>query len=55
MYIVLQEPGTNAEISKFAAERHVNFPMFAKINVNGDDASPLWKYMKSKANFLGLK
>jgi len=27
---------------------NVKFDMFAKINVNGDQADPLWKYLKSK-------
>lgn len=46
MHIILQEPGTNAEIAKFAKKKNVKFPMFSKINVNGNDASPLWKYLK---------
>lgn len=39
-----QEPGTNAEIAKFCSTRYsVSFPMFAKIEVNGDAAAPLYK------------
>ena len=46
---VLQEPGTNEEIKKFATEKYgVKFDMFAKIDVNKDSADPLWKYLKSK-------
>ena len=50
-----QEPGTNAEIKAFATEKYgVKFDMFSKINVNGDNAHPLWKYMKDKkGGFLG--
>lgn len=44
-----QEPGTNEEIKKFATETYgAQFDMFAKIDVNGDNAHPLWKYMKYK-------
>jgi len=43
-----QEPGTNAEIKEFAAGYNVKFDMFDKINVNGGDAHPLWKYLKAK-------
>ncbi|KAI9564102.1 hypothetical protein GHT06_007840 [Daphnia sinensis] len=43
-----QEPGTNSEIKTFAANYNVKFDMFAKIDVNGDSAHPLWKYLKKK-------
>jgi len=43
-----QEPGTNSEIKDFAANYNVKFDMFAKIDVNGDSAHPLWKYLKKK-------
>ncbi len=43
-----QEPGTNAEILEFATSNYdVNFPMFAKIDVNGDQAAPLYKMLKA--------
>ena len=43
-----QEPGTNEEILEFATSKFdVNFPMFAKIEVNGDGASDLYKHLKS--------
>jgi len=42
-----QEPGTNAEIKERMKKKYgFTFDMFAKINVNGDDAHPLYKYMK---------
>jgi glutathione peroxidase len=43
-----QEPGTAADIRKFCTEKYnVSFPMFAKIEVNGAGASPLYKYLTS--------
>jgi len=45
-----QEPGTNEEILQFATDTHgVTFPMFAKIEVNGDGAADLYKWLKSAA------
>lgn len=42
-----QEPGNAEEISKFCTLKYgVTFPMFAKIEVNGDNAHPLYKYLK---------
>jgi len=43
-----QEPGTNEEIKAFADGYGVKFDMFEKIDVNGSDAHPLWKYLKAK-------
>ena len=44
-----QEPGTSKDISKFCTENYgVTFPMFAKIDVNGEKAAPLYKYLTSK-------
>ena len=50
-----QEPGDEAEIRKFCSEGYdVTFPLFAKIKVNGADAHPLYKALKSAApGFLG--
>ena len=43
-----QEPGDEAEIQKFCSLTYdVSFPMFAKIEVNGDQADPLYKWLKS--------
>ena len=43
-----QEPGTNAEILEFATSKYdANFPMFAKIEVNGDGAAPLYDWLKA--------
>ena len=44
-----QEPGTNEEILEFVTTNYdVNFPMFAKIDVNGDDAAALYTMMKEQ-------
>ncbi|MFY7960868.1 MAG: glutathione peroxidase [Elsteraceae bacterium] len=50
-----QEPGSSAEIKTFCSTRYdVSFPMFAKIDVNGSNAHPLWAYLKSqKGGMLG--
>jgi len=43
-----QEPGTNEEIASFCdLNFKVSFPMFSKIDVNGDDAHPLYVYLKT--------
>ena len=43
-----QEPGTEAEIQQFCATTYdVTFPMFAKIDVNGPAAHPLYELLKS--------
>lgn len=43
-----QEPDTNEDICSFVEGKGVKFDMFAKIDVNGDAAHPLFKYLKSK-------
>lgn len=43
-----QEPGTNADIKQFAAGYGAKFPLFAKIKVNGEDAHPIWKFLRAK-------
>ncbi len=43
-----QEPGTADEIREFCRANYgVTFPMFAKVDVNGPDACPLYKYLTS--------
>lgn len=42
-----QEPGTNAEIQAFAKSKGARYPVFAKIEVNGDGADPLYKFLKA--------
>lgn len=42
-----QEPGAADEIGAFCEKNYgVNFPLFAKIDVNGEQAHPLFKYLK---------
>ncbi len=52
-----QEPGDAAEIASFCAVNYdVTFPLMAKIAVNGNDASPLYDWLKTEApGVLGLK
>ncbi|TXG94754.1 MAG: glutathione peroxidase [Rhodocyclaceae bacterium] len=52
-----QEPGDAAEIASFCSLTYnVSFPMFAKIDVNGDDAHPLYRYLKAeKPGLLGTE
>jgi glutathione peroxidase len=45
-----QEPGSNSEIQHFCSTSYgVSFPVFAKIDVNGVDADPLYGYLRSEA------
>jgi len=49
-----QEPGTNEEIQNFCSLTYnVTFPLFEKIDVNGENESPLYTYLKEQAPFKG--
>ena len=49
-----QEPGTNEEIQSFCSLTYnVTFPLFDKIDVNGENESPLYTYLKEQAPFQG--
>ena len=52
-----QDPGANDEIATFCQRNYgVSFPMMAKVEVNGDAAHPLWKWLTAEApGLLGLK
>jgi glutathione peroxidase len=52
-----QEPGNEEEIRNFCSLTYdVTFPMFAKVDVNGANAHPLYQWMKEeKAGFLGTE
>jgi glutathione peroxidase len=52
-----QEPGSEAEISEFCSLTYgVTFPMFAKVDVNGPDAHPLYRWLQSeKSGLLGKR
>jgi glutathione peroxidase len=44
-----QEPGSEAEILEFATSKYgVTFPMFAKVEVNGDGAAPLYEFLRAE-------
>lgn len=46
-----QEPGTNKQIKKFCTVNYgVNFPMFSKISVKGNDMHPLFRYLTEQDN-----
>ena len=51
-----QEPGNADEIRNFCSLTYdVSFPMFAKVEVNGAGAHPLWKWLKDeKGGLLGI-
>jgi len=50
-----QEPGTNEEIQHFCEINYgVTFPVFAKVDVNGDKADPIFKFLrKNSSGILG--
>ena len=52
-----QEPGNADEIAQFCSVNFgVTFPLMAKVEVNGDGASPLWQWLKGQARgFLGTR
>lgn len=52
-----QEPGDENEIKNFCSLTYnVSFPMFAKVDVNGSDAAPLYQFLKGeKPGILGTE
>ena len=45
-----QEPGSSEEIGEFCQQNYgVTFQMFQKVDVNGDNAAPIFKFLKNKA------
>ena len=52
-----QEPGSDDEIASFCERNFgVDFPLFAKVDVNGDEAHPLFAWLRSeKSGLLGGK
>ena len=51
-----QAPGTDEEIHTFCTGRFgITFPQFSKIDVNGDNAIPLYKYLTANTSFDGFK
>ena len=51
-----QEPGNAEEIANFCSLTYdVSFPLFAKVDVNGGNADPLWTWLKSEqTGLLGI-
>mmetsp|Transcript_1058 Transcript_1058/g.2814 ORF Transcript_1058/g.2814 Transcript_1058/m.2814 type:complete len:111 (+) Transcript_1058:298-630(+) len=47
-----QEPGSKEEIRSFVNGYGVRFPVFGKIDVNGPNTHPLYKFLKSGTPFL---
>lgn len=43
-----QEPGDAEAIQCFVRDRKVEFDLFEKVNVNGKEAHPVWKFLKKK-------
>ena len=52
-----QDPGSNEEIASFCETNYgVTFPMMEKVDVNGENAPPLWKWLTEKApGILGTR
>lgn len=52
-----QDPGSNDQIQEFCQVNYgVSFPILGKTNVNGDDAEPVYEWMKAeKPGLMGLK
>ena len=52
-----QDPGNNEEIAEFCQVNYgVSFPMMAKVDVNGEKAAPVWKWLTAQApGILGTK
>jgi glutathione peroxidase len=52
-----QEPGTEAEIAAFCSSTYdVTFPLFAKVDVNGDNTHPLYQHLKgARPGILGTE
>ena len=50
-----QAPGSNEEIATFCdAKFGITFPMFSKIDVNGEHAAPLFEYLREEKGFKGF-
>ncbi len=51
-----QAPGSNEEIHDFCTGRYgITFPQFAKIDVNGENAIPLYRYLTENTKFGGFR
>ncbi len=51
-----QDPGSDGEIASFCKVNYgVTFPLFSKIDVNGKNEAPLYRYLKQAAPFKGYE
>ena len=51
-----QAPGSNQEIHQFCTDNYeTTFPQFSKVEVNGENESPLFTFLKAKQGFKGFK
>ncbi|CAL8468104.1 g7643 [Coccomyxa elongata] len=50
-----QEPGSDAEVKKFAQARGAKFPIMSKVDVNGSSEDPLFSFLKAKQGGLLTK
>uniref|UniRef100_A0A3Q3KC64 Glutathione peroxidase n=1 Tax=Monopterus albus TaxID=43700 RepID=A0A3Q3KC64_MONAL len=48
------QPGNETQIKQFAESYNAQFDLFSKIDVNGDNAHPLWKWLKEQPNGRGF-
>lgn len=50
-----QAPGSDEEIHSFCSDRYgITFPQFAKIDVNGENAVPLYRWLTENSSFSGF-
>ena len=50
-----QAPGSDEEIHSFCIRRYgITFPQFAEIDVNGENAAPLYQYLTANTTFAGF-
>lgn len=50
-----QEPGCSVDIQEFMKKNNIRFDMYSKVNVNGDNAIPLYKWLKKQqGGWLGF-
>ncbi len=51
-----QAPGSDEEINDFCTGRYgITFPQYSKIEVNGENATPLYKWLTASTKFAGFK
>ena len=48
-----QEPGTDEEVLEFVRAKGANFPVYSKIDVNGEQACELYRHLRTSSNLAG--